>query len=828
MPKNKSTKKSVSSFNQLPNQLIIAHIFLLLYMISCFVPLLNAMDYDAPQWLYFSLLNIASLIFLFKNNSFFQAFQLSKKAKLFFGVMTGFFVVGCVSMLVAINVSESLVHLSRLLNMVVATFCVFTYVRKNPKVFFYFAGKVSIFLVAFYGWRAISYFVGNATVARTNEFLLGFQSGFSSINIYTAFLVIQIPLLIFGFLYFSKVWKYASGISLFIGIFALLLSGSRTASLSLVLILISVLGFLLYGLIRQKKTFQPKLEFLSILLIPIALGFLVLNINRVDKTMMNSPSVILNTKPSDYYKGKKAVTRNSSAQEKLPTNTIKIQKPASLSSGRFSLWELAFRNFKKSPVLGIGYGNYKAVGKKEHYQNFANSRGTFANPRRAHSDFIEKLAETGIIGFVLYVSLFVLPLFWFVRLLVKEKEYRIQFLYFTIFLVAAAYTLDALLNFPLERPPIQLYFMLSASLIIAFAEKKVGNPTTESPKKPSLILFGVVFLFSIASTASNYAVLSAYQLQRNLRTDLMGKTLFSEEKLKNNFESVKKQWTNYPQLSYVGTVNNVFLANYAIKAKQYDEALKILDKSKSYNVDALLVKAFKAEIFLNAKENLDSARYYSEQVFDIYPAFKTNYYMLKKIYATQKDTASLIKAMHRYSKHNFRDIAEWQTKANTIYEFTKDSDLMLKVLDTALAYNTYSQKLLDAKKEIKEKVGFKSYLSKAEVKAKHQEAYNFFVKQQYEKARAVYLEILKTNPKDFLSIQNIGIIDLIQKNYEAAIKNLSRVIKARAFTDGKAEYSRGYCYEQLGKLEKSKEDYRASRAKNYPQAISLPPSKYEE
>jgi hypothetical protein len=828
MPKTKSTKNTVSSINQLPNQLIIAHIFLLLYMVSCFVPLLNAMDYDAPQWLYFSLLNIASLLFLFKNNSFFQAFQLSKKAKLFFGLLTGFFVVGCLSMLVAINVSESLVHLSRLLNMVVATFCVFTYVRKDPKAFFYFACKVSIFLVAFYGWRAVSYFVGNATVARTSEFILIFNGGFSSVNIYTAFLAVQMPLLLYGFLYFSKWWKYASGIALFIGVLAIFVSGSRTAALSLALVLISVLGFLTYGFIVQKSNFKLKLETLSLLVVPIALVFLILNINRVDKNAMNKPSVIFISKSSDFYKGKKAVNSGTMTPQEIPANTIKIQQSANLSSGRFSLWQLAFRNFKKSPVLGIGYGNYKAVGKKEHYQNYANSRGTFANPRRAHSDFIEKLAETGITGFLLYVSLFVLPFIWLVRLFIKEKEYRKRFLYFTIFLVAAAYTLDALLNFPLERPPIQLYFMLTASLIIAFAEKKVENTTTTAAEKPSLILFGILFLFSIASTASNYTVLRSYQLQRNLRTDLMGKALFSEEKLKNNFESVKKQWTNYPQLSYVGTVNNVFLANYAIKAKRYDEALAILDKSKSYNTDALLVKAFKAEIFLNIKENLDSARYYSEQVFDIYPAFKTNYYMLKKIYATQKDTTSLIKAMHRYSKYNYRDIREWQTKANTIYEFTKDSDLMQKVLDTALAYNTYSQKLLDAKKEIKEKVGFKSYLSKAEVKAKHQEAYNFFVKQQYEKARAVYLEILKTNPKDFLSIQNIGIIDLIQKNYEAAIKNLSLVIRARAFTDGKAEYSRGYCYEQLGEIEKSKEDYRASRAKNYPQAISLPPSKYKE
>ncbi len=316
-------------------------------------------------------------------------------------------------------------------------------------------------------------------------------------------------------------------------------------------------------------------------------------------------------------------------------------------------------------------------------------------------------------------------------------------------------------------------------------------------------------------------------MQRNLRTDLMGKTLFTDQKLRNDFENVKQQWSNYPQLSYVGTINNVFLANYAIKAKRYDEALEILDKSKSYNTDALLVKAFKAEIYLNVKDNIDSAKYYSEQVFDIYPAFKTNYYMLKKIYAKQRDTASLIRAMHRYSKYNPRDLNEWKTKANTIYEFTKDSDLMLKVLDTGIAYNTYSEKLIDAKKEVLGKLNFKSFLSKKEVKAKHQEAYDFFAKQQYGKARIVFEEILKTNPRDFLSIQNIGIIDLVNKNYEAAIKNLARVIKARAFKDGKAEYSRGYCYEQLGQLEKAKEDYRASRAKKYPQAMALAPSKYE-
>jgi tetratricopeptide (TPR) repeat protein len=366
------------------------------------------------------------------------------------------------------------------------------------------------------------------------------------------------------------------------------------------------------------------------------------------------------------------------------------------------------------------------------------------------------------------------------------------------------------------------------SLILAFAGKESKTETKKSNKKLVFAVFGALFLFSFASTASNYSILSAYQLQRNLRTDLQGKTLFTEEKLRNSFDEVKRQWTNYPQLSYVGTVNNVFLANYAIKAKQYDDALEILNQSQSYNVDALLVKAFKAEIYLNVKENLDSAQYYSEQVFDIYPAFKTNYYMLKKIYAMQKDTAAILRAMNRYSKYNVRDLNEWEAKANTMYEYTKDTDLMLKILDTGIVYNSYSQKLIDAKKEVLKKIKFKSYIEKKDVKAKHQEAYDFFKVQQYGKARAVYEDILKTNPRDYLSIQNIGIIDLIQKKYTDAIKRLNVVIKANAFKDGKAEYSRGYCYEQLGQLAKSKEDYTKSRAKKYPQAMTLPESKYNK
>lgn len=825
MPKNKPEKTTTTKKHQIANQLIIAQLFCVLYLITSFVPLFSAMDYDAPEWLYVSLLNLASLVFLFKQKDFFDVFTLQKKAKVYIGLLVGFFAVACLSMITAINVSESLVHLARFVNIIVAFYCLYIFIRKDPKAFFNLICKISIVVVIFYSWKAVQYFLGNSSAPRTNEFLLGFQHSFSNTNIYTAYIVVQLPLLIYSFLYFEKVWKYIAGLATFLAILALLFAGSRTAILSLVAIFISTISYLVYGIVKYKVDLKKETAFLFAA--PFLILFLVLNVNRIDKNSMNALDDVLNTKNTDYYSGRNSVNKNFSNEKDMIPTDVTIKVKSRTSSGRFSLWQLAYSKFKENPVLGVGYGNYKAVGKKEHYINYANSRGTYANPRRAHNDFLEKLAETGSVGFLFYVSLFVVPFLWFIGLMRREKDFKIQFLYMTIFSIAVAYTLDSLLNFPLERAPVQLYFTIAVVFILAFARKETLSDTVSVSKKLPLVLFGMLFLFSFASIASNYAVLKSYQLQRMMRADLSGKALFGDGELRYSYENIKSQWRDYPQLSYVGTVNNVYLANYAIKSKKYDEALKILNKSQSYNVDAFLVKAFKAEIYLNVKDNIDSAKYYSEQVFDGYPGFKTNYYMLKKMYQKEKDTASLLRAMHRYTKYNYRDVSEWKTKSNMMYEYTKDSDLMFKVLDTALAYNAFSGKIINAKKEILGKLNFKSYLNKDEVKAKHQVAYDFFVKQQYAEAKKVFEEIIKINPADYLSIQNIGIIHLVNKEYEDGIEMLSQVINAHAFSDGKAEYSRGYCYEQLGDMEKAKENYKLSRYKNYPQAMALPESKYK-
>lgn len=113
----------------------ISQIFVVLYLLVGFTPLFGAMDYDAPEWLYVSLLNIVSLVFIYTNRIEFKSYILPKYVKLYFYLYLAFFLMGCLSLITAINVSEGLVHLARLVSMIIGMYCIYIFVRQDPRAF---------------------------------------------------------------------------------------------------------------------------------------------------------------------------------------------------------------------------------------------------------------------------------------------------------------------------------------------------------------------------------------------------------------------------------------------------------------------------------------------------------------------------------------------------------------------------------------------------------------------------------------------------------------------------------------------------------------------
>ena len=74
-----------------------------------------------------------------------------------------------------------------------------------------------------------------------------------------------------------------------------------------------------------------------------------------------------------------------------------------------------------NPFFGVGLGNWKL--KSIDYDK--NDINGYVVPYHAHSDFIQLGAELGIIGFLLYLGIFILVIYYVIYL-IKQKDIDIN------------------------------------------------------------------------------------------------------------------------------------------------------------------------------------------------------------------------------------------------------------------------------------------------------------------------------------------------------------------------------------------------------------------
>ncbi len=88
-------------------------------------------------------------------------------------------------------------------------------------------------------------------------------------------------------------------------------------------------------------------------------------------------------------------------------------------------WRIALDMFKDSPIVGTGFGAYKLLS-TDYMIPITNSDpdyyGYFEKPYEAHSDYLEMLAETGIIGTLLWVGMLIYLVIAGVRRVLKSSR----------------------------------------------------------------------------------------------------------------------------------------------------------------------------------------------------------------------------------------------------------------------------------------------------------------------------------------------------------------------------------------------------------------------
>lgn len=138
---------------------------------------------------------------------------------------------------------------------------------------------------------------------------------------------------------------------------------------------------------------------------------------------------------------------------------IGMQTSADISSGRLHFWSVAVEIFKANPIFGAGLDSFGVA-----YTRFDTWNGRF-RVEQAHNDYLQALADGGIIGFACVVG--------FVVLFVKKAYARITnagtFQRVTVtgtFAGCAGVLIHSFFDFPLRTAGNGFFFLLVASLAV--------------------------------------------------------------------------------------------------------------------------------------------------------------------------------------------------------------------------------------------------------------------------------------------------------------------------------------------------------------------------
>lgn len=153
-------------------------------------------------------------------------------------------------------------------------------------------------------------------------------------------------------------YRYASGAMFIFGCFALFFNGTRGAWIATAPVLLVII---LYYMFQNKKYATIGLVFL------VTLGVYLMNNDRFIKRVSSI------------------------------TNVTTYQS----NTERLLMWNSAYCMFKDHPILGVGLGQYTYS-----YQNkYISPKAKEPNLTHAHSNYMQMLAENGIVGFAGFISL---------------------------------------------------------------------------------------------------------------------------------------------------------------------------------------------------------------------------------------------------------------------------------------------------------------------------------------------------------------------------------------------------------------------------------------
>lgn len=312
------------------------------------------------------------------------------------------------------------------------------------------------------------------------------KSTLANWNPFAYYLLLSLPFSIYGSLFYKKIWR---GFSILVGVLSLgfigLLSSKGGWAGTAIFMAVGMFLLYLYLFFKYPKETGKKLPaWMKSLLIAAPIVIILSGVVVIKKSEIKIVKV-LSEKVGQIFNAEKALSYMYS-----------IDNPSSAQT-RTLVWANTLEMVRNNPFIGVGPGQWRIEYAKYGLDGFEyDIRNGVKHFQRTHNDFLWILGETGFLGLLLYLFVYIGVLVIAFKNAYREKDLKVKVLNLMIFSVLVAFVMVLFVSFARERISHNLMYLL----LMALALYSVSNKEEASIKiytKKSGLLAGLLVVLAL-------------------------------------------------------------------------------------------------------------------------------------------------------------------------------------------------------------------------------------------------------------------------------------------------------------------------------------------
>lgn len=433
-------------------------------------------------------------------------------------------------------------------------------------------------------------------------------------NLFGSALVLLIPFISFVLYKGAQPWKIVSAVAFFIVIIGLLLSQTRSAWIAAVLLLIVALVLvLIFSPPNRKRWIMVSAGALAVF---VAMAVLIV---KADTGGALSQSL---------------QQRFSSFTQQAPDTSAAFKN----ESERMKMWKRTIGMIKDHPVLGVGPDNWRiAIG------NYSPGDMIWADskvvPDRPHNLYLQTASETGMVGAVLYFSVWLMLALVAFRVIIKPGNEERRIVVILMLAGMAAFASDSMFSFPAERMEHSLYFILMGGIILgAYLNSRADYGEKAKPVDTKLTgLVALLLIFNLVVGIKKYN----FEVHMNRAFDFDQAKRYAEV-----IEETAAGKTMFVTISPYGTPLELYSGIAYKSQKNYDKALEELNRARQYNPTNAKTYNNIGSVYAEMKQ-YDKAIEQFNKALVFSPRFEIPIRNLAEIYYYQQNYAACIEVLRR-------------------------------------------------------------------------------------------------------------------------------------------------------------------------------------